>query len=359
MKIAVVNLPSVDGGGLAILNSFYHYIMESNPPMHEWLFIVSNQNLHEKNGVHVKKYPEALRNYFSRLIIERSKIPGDIRAFHADVVFSFQNLILPKCKCKQALYMHQSLPFQKKYRFSLWKKEERDCAIRQRLLGVLIKSSVKKADLVMVQTRWVCNAVQESTKCFDKVIHIGYPMPGGAIDCKIRREAPGQDFFYPAGPAIYKNFGCLNEAVNQLHDEGYAFQVYLTLTRPEFEKMIHYQKIHDIHYCFLGRIPFENVKELYHRHIVLFPSYIETLGLPLIEARSSGCYIIASDCPFSHEILDDYENKTFADPFDSKQLALAMKTVLDGKASYISNAHREYACYADCWKRAVDLIGSL
>jgi glycosyltransferase involved in cell wall biosynthesis len=255
--------------------------------------------------------------------------------------------------------MHQSLPFQKMYRFSLLKKEERDCAIRQRLLGMLIKSSVNKADLTLVQTKWICDAVQKFAKRCDKVIPIGFPMPEEPMDCSTQYEAPGQNFFYPAGPAIYKNFSCLNEAVNRLHDEGYTFMVYLTLTRGEFEKLIGNRSMHEKHYCFMGRIPFEKVKMLYHGNTVLYPSYIETLGLPLIEARSSGCYIISSDCPFSHEILDDYENKTYVDPFDSKQLAQAMKTVLDGNAAYISNSSRQFKYVTDCWKRAVDMIDSL
>lgn len=74
--------------------------------------------------------------------------------------------------------------------------------------------------------------------------------------------------------------------------------------------------------------PAEVMKE-YTRSVLLFPSYIETFGLPLLEARMSGSPILASDCPFSHEILDDYDGVSYFDPFRPEELAALMKQCLE------------------------------
>ena len=51
---------------------------------------------------------------------------------------------------------------------------------------------------------------------------------------------------------------------------------------------------------------------------MVFPSYIETYGLPLIEAASLGVPIIAADLPYAREVLDGYEGVTFV-PYDDAE----------------------------------------
>jgi glycosyltransferase involved in cell wall biosynthesis len=44
--------------------------------------------------------------------------------------------------------------------------------------------------------------------------------------------------------------------------------------------------------------------------------------------------ILASDKPFSHEILDDYGNAYFFDPFAEEDLMLKMKKLIKNKLKY-------------------------
>ena len=66
---------------------------------------------------------------------------------------------------------------------------------------------------------------------------------------------------------------------------------------------------------------------------MIFPSYIETFGLPLLEAKKCDTIILASDCPFSHEILDDYDKVYYFNPFDAKELSKLMETVINKRGS--------------------------
>jgi glycosyltransferase involved in cell wall biosynthesis len=58
---------------------------------------------------------------------------------------------------------------------------------------------------------------------------------------------------------------------------------------------------------------------------LLFPSQIETFGLPLAEASCFGLPIIAADLPYAAEVLKKYENKILIDPESVCLWADAMK----------------------------------
>ena len=69
-----------------------------------------------------------------------------------------------------------------------------------------------------------------------------------------------------------------------------------------------------------GVIPFEYVCAMYRQcDALVFPSYIETFGLPLLEAALVGMPIIAADLPYAHEVLDGYEGVKFV-PYDQPQM---------------------------------------
>ena len=59
---------------------------------------------------------------------------------------------------------------------------------------------------------------------------------------------------------------------------------------------------------FVGLLDNDEIMKIYRQATLVFPSYLETFGLPLLEAKMSNGVILCSDLPFAHEILDDYDN---------------------------------------------------
>lgn len=99
----------------------------------------------------------------------------------------------------------------------------------------------------------------------------------------------------------------------------------LTLTiRPDenylTQELSAYVRKNNLHVIFGGQISREKVFKMYANSVLLFPSYVESFGLPLLEARLTGTYVIASDCPFSREILNGYERALFFDEMDYKMM---------------------------------------
>ncbi len=83
----------------------------------------------------------------------------------------------------------------------------------------------------------------------------------------------------------------------------------------------------------LGRLNREEVIQLYSRsRALIFPSYTETFGLPVIEAAQCGLTVIASDRPFIYDIL---ENPVVFDPSDPTSIADQMQNFLNGKFEFL------------------------
>lgn len=329
MRIAVVDLVCVQGGGYSVLNSLFKYVASGMAKQHEWLFVLSRQKFESNGYAKVIHFPDATSSYLQRVKTEWHEVNKVLDNFVPNIVISMPNMRVLGCKWKQAVYMQQSLPFQKIKRFSFFKKEERACAFRQHIQGCLIRRSLKKSEMVFVQTEWVKCALEE---CLHNrtVIKIGYPADQIDSSLVIRAKKLNSEFFYPASPYIYKNHQAIFDAIKILRKKGYFPKIYLTLDSSDLGT-----EISDAIEC-IGQQSKNQMRELYARTTLVFPSYIETVGLPLVEARAVGTWVIASDCPFSHEVLQGYPNCEYFTPFNATQLAECMERVITGRVVWRS-----------------------
>ena len=70
---------------------------------------------------------------------------------------------------------------------------------------------------------------------------------------------------------------------------------------------------------FHGTLSLYDVYELYNScEYAIYPSLVESFGLPLIEATNHGCKVIASDLPYVHEIIEP--SLTF-DPYSVESIS--------------------------------------
>lgn len=82
----------------------------------------------------------------------------------------------------------------------------------------------------------------------------------------------------------------------------------------------------------IGMQSYDNLNALYNASdALLFPSYIETFGLPLIEAAMMGMPILAADLPYAREVLDGYEGVKFIKYGDHEAWAQAIDHLEKGK----------------------------
>lgn len=156
------------------------------------------------------------------------------------------------------------------------------------------------------------------------VTHVGSPVDIGAFTGGQTARPTG--FIYPASTAIYKDHHTLHEALRICHSNGTPIgPVRLTIQRAELEQIVgQLTQTERSWYEFLGKVPASRMPELYSRSLLVFPSYIETLGLPLYEAQPYGNPIIASDTKFANEALESYPVAEFFQVGDARNLAHLM-----------------------------------
>lgn len=320
MRIVVNDIAASSGGVLSVLKDFYQYIRD-NDRENEWIFLVCDDFIESTDRITVIKLPQIKQSYLKRLQFDLFTGKKFIDNLQPDVVFSLQNTVTFGVSAPQVAYEHQPLPFQDLKKYSFFKSDERRMAVYQHLIGKVILASVKKADKLIVQTEWMREAVSKKGGIStDKIVKIA---PDVEDLGRFRVDVPRRKdlFFFPTSTVPYKNVACIRAAAKLLTEKGVDFEVRLTVPEDAPQKGI---------VC-LGQIPREEVLHQFCEGALIFPSYIETFGYPLVEAAQMGAIVLAADLPFAHEVLGDYENAYYFDPFDPAALAALMEKVISGE----------------------------
>lgn len=318
MRIVVNDIAASAGGAMTVLRDFYNCVCEHDRE-NEWIFLLADRYFEETDNVKIITMPQIKKSGLRKLLFDHVTGRRFINKLKPDVVLSLQNIITFGVKAPQAVYIHQSIPFQSVKRFSVLKTVERKAAVIQHLIGRIIRRSAKKSDLVVTQTQWMKDAICEKCRIDSERVRVVQPTVHIGAE-RVEYFVP-TNFFYPTSNQFYKNNQCLMEASAALEQEGIVHQVVMTLPAEKSKGMI----------ACVGRIPYEQVLKYYSCSTLVFPSYIETFGYPLAEARQVGTVVLASDCPFSREVLKGYENAYFFDPFQPLQLKELMKRVATGQ----------------------------
>lgn len=326
MRILVLATAARFGGALTVLRSLYHFASQ-NPAGHEWVFVVGADLLEPVQGVEVVIEPGLQASRLRRLAFELGLGRDVVTRYDPDAVLSLQNTLPRLLNTNSVLYVHQPIPFQDEVRFSWRKADERSLAAYQDLIGPLIRRSIRRCDLCVVQTGWMREAVLAQTGIDPARVLVEPP----EIDLPVFDRQPFRPtrFFYPTNQAAYKNIDLVRSACEILHHQGVRdFQVGLTLDQGPAQPGIE---------C-LGRLTRAEVFTALSGSTLVFPSLLETYGLPLLEARTIGAPVLAADLPYAREVLDGYQAARYFDPLDPASLAAGMREVLAGRIGPVKPA---------------------
>jgi glycosyltransferase involved in cell wall biosynthesis len=135
------------------------------------------------------------------------------------------------------------------------------------------------------------------------------------------------DFVYVATGEPHKNHRNLLRAWELLADEGLRPSLCLTVSDTRFPELAadiaRRTAQSGLNVRNLGALASADTRDLYGRsRALIYPSYIESLGLPLIEARAAGTAILAGELDYVRDSVDPEE--TF-DPSSPVSIARAVK----------------------------------
>lgn len=343
MKILVYDIAAEDGGGLFVLKNFYQQVLTYEAENVEWVFMTSLELLEETKDITVLSYAWVKKSWLHRWIFETCMLPILLKKINPDLVLSLQNMPIRYNKAEQMVYLHQSLQYCPK-RFSFFKKEERSLAIRQKIICNIYKWHLRKADHIFVQTQWIKDATEKWIHIPEEKITV-VPVTLGTVP-ELTTPYQGCEnnlFFYPARGEVYKNHKVVIDACRILKNQGvnnYKVLFAMELSDNPYISWLK-QEAAGLPIEFIGRMKYEDVWKQYNSSVLLFPSYLETCGLPLLEARTAGSMIVASDMPFSHEVLEDYENVQYFKYDSPEQLAEQMISIIEKRVKYVSPRAKE------------------
>ena len=326
MKILVLDTAASESGALTVLKNVMSTAENLNDNV-EWHFIVSQNFSSAYNKIHILEYPWAKKSWFHRLYFDYIVLPRIIKKEKYEKILSLQNTKVPRTNIRQYIYLHQSLPFID-FRFSL--KNEPKLWIYQNIISKIIIKSIRDSKLVFVQTNWMKNAIVKY-KNDERSIRVISPSVDMEYIKKNDATLTNGNLFFPATAFKYKNHRILLEAVSLLSQEEKR-NITFTFTlegneNDEISKIKHEFEVQGVVVNWIGLLNKQELFEKYKSHVLIFPSYVETFGLPLLEAKLSNSFIIASDTLFSHEILHDYPNKVYFKHNDATELAQILRTI--------------------------------
>ena len=327
MNIMVYDVAAESGGATSILNYFYE--KHKSDTENHYYYMLSTYHLEETSNITIINVPEIKQGWGSRLLFDLIGVRKYIKEYKIDCVFSLQNIGIPFFKGTQVVYEHNALPFVE-YRFSL--KEDKLMWVYQNVLGHLMLSSIKRADKVYVQTEWMGEEIAKRVPSARSKIEVEFP----AVTIPERYKYHRIDeniFFYPANGSKFKNHEVIIDACLALKELNIVnYEVVFTLNGDESDYIKMLQRIavnNNLPVRWVGILPREQVFEWYEKSALLFPSYIETIGLPIYEALSIEAPVILSDCKYARNVAGGYKKAYFFDYKDKNQLSKYMKKYIE------------------------------
>lgn len=309
----IINAPNIHtGGGLTLLQSLFYGADKTG----RCLLIINEK---------IIKIVEKSKNYDVRLV--RHALNARIRneftllkkSKHSKRVLMFGNLPpIFRLHCETILYV-QNVYIIKSVTLAgfNWKQKFR---IRiERIWFNLFRNNVDK---FVVQTCSMKKFLESKMiKNIEVIPFIGHM----DVQCNSKKEF---DFIYPSSGEPHKNHRNLIEAWILLANEGIYPELYLTLNNDSFGKLCLWLdekiKFHNLKIINIGQVNSHQDMLCYIKYsrCLIFPSLVESFGLPLVEAQFFKVAILAPEQDYVRDVVSPDE--TF-DPNSAISIARAVK----------------------------------
>jgi glycosyltransferase involved in cell wall biosynthesis len=344
-KIIISGVNFFEGGPLTILKDnlkFANDYLSINYEVFALVHRIDLFNSVEFSKIHFIEFPKSRESYFVRLYFEYFYFKKLSKKWNPYLWFSLHDITPNVCAEIRAVYCHNPTPFKKKSIIDLYFQPT--IFFFSLFYKLLYRVNIRKNDFVIVQQIWLKKEFMNIFGLMNKSVLVCYP------EYKIREYISRKEdnilydneklftFFYPALARPFKNFEVIGEAIKVLEKEGINnFEVIVTINGHENNYAKHiFKKYSSLKkFQFVGMLSFNEVDEYYKKSdALLFPSTLETWGLPITEFKSYGKPIILSNLPYAFETLGEYEKGIFFDPLDINDLARKMASLISGKPQF-------------------------
>ena len=305
--------------------------------------LVHKKELAFYDGIEYIELPWSVRSWLHRLWCEYmtmhriSRQIGDV-----DLWLSLHDTT-PRVKARrQAVYCHNSYPF--------FQWHWRHLLLNYRIVCFAVftkwiyRINIHRNQFIIVQQEWFRKEMSRMFSIDKQKIIVARPEDSSLFTLHSSLTTDSSlftlhssltSFLYPAFPDVHKNMECLCEAAQLLEEEVGTgrFEVVLT-TKKDFNMYSQWISkrwgdVKSLRFCgFLDKKELE--KEYAKASCLVFPSKVETWGLPISEFAVTGKPMLLADLPYAHETAAGSQHVAFFNPEDAKELMNKMLQVLNG-----------------------------
>lgn len=361
MKIIVISAVNlVVGGTLTILRESLTYLSSLDKNEYRIVALVNDRDLVGVDGIEYVELKWPKKSWINRLWCEYVFMNKVSRNLGDVYLWLSLHDTTPNIRAfKRAVYCHNPFPF---YDWS-W-RELRLCpkVVLFSLFSYFIyRINIHKNDYVIMQQQWIREAFARMFALDDSKMIVALPSQPALNVIPLLPKVEGFTFLYASSANSHKNFEALLKASDLLEKEIGAdkFNVVVTIKGDEnayakwlFAKWGHLKSVK-----YAGFMTREQLYGYYEAvDCLVFPSKVETWGLPISEFGFTGKPMLLASKPYAYETAANTQQTSFFNPDEPTDLMLQMKALVQGDTSFLKSLPKAEieAPVANNWKELFD-----
>lgn len=339
MTVIVINAISIkEGGSLVVLRALLR-CMSLLRPLWRWHVVVHSSisnSLPDLPNVAYIRFPAIDRSGMRTRLWYETGLPALLKRMDADLLFSMTNYLpLRRVPCRTLLLVQHAGHFSSVFRRLVEARLPLLGRIGWRMKGHWVRSSVRAADAVTVQTSALAKRISQAVTISQGYIQVVAHGPGQGI-LQPNPVAPprvGEKLRvgFITGYGVQKNFTVLFKALAVLKKKGVHITLVLTLSEALPENVAVLASARSLGVADMiennGEQSAVEIDQLYASlHAFVFPSLCESLGLPMAEAMAYGIPLLVADVDSNVEIAGTGAEKF--PPHNFELLALQLERLV-------------------------------
>ena len=327
-NIVISGINLFEGGPLSVLKDCLTFLND-NAYINQYTFIalVHKKDLfiqEEYVNIEFIEFPKSRSSYIYRLYYEYFYFKKFAKQHSIFFWLSLHDITPSIGDIPQAVYCHNPSPFNT-VNFSDIYIQPTHFFFRL-FYKYLYKINIKKNKFVIVQQLWIKHRFVEMFNLNKNQIITAPPQIPIIADAYLKKSnvkkenksVPEKTFFFPTFPRPFKNIEVICEAIKLVSEKkNQNFKVIITIDGSEnkYSKKIVEKYQHIDNLKFIGLIKRDKVYEYYSQcDGLIFPSKLETWGLPISEFKQFKKPMFVSNLPYAKETVGSYEFVNFFNP---------------------------------------------
>jgi hypothetical protein len=312
--IVVSGVALVSGGPLTILNQAIADARRFHGA--NFLFLVHDAAPWQVGGnLHIVAIPWARQSYLQRIYAEYVLFPRVSHRWRPAAWLSLQDTSPPVTARRQAVYCQNPLPY--------WSPTLRDLrldpatVLRARLYGLVYRTFADRNDHVVGQLPWYTAFIGRYMGVPRSRWLVVTPSPVGPVPTDEGAPDPAPlltdrnelECVYPSLPRVFKNF---EEAIALCDQPGVRLTLTLSGHENRYARYVRSQAERASNVRLVGRLSHrDTLATMGTAGAILFPSRLETFGLPIQEAVHLGRPVVLPVRPWTAALAAGYQNAFF------------------------------------------------